>query len=111
MSTTPAADLPDHSAEKNRYLAAPRQADFTIDQQWTSYSAAEHDRWDRLFARAETTLKNRACDEYISALHGSGLRELMEDVVLAYKATTRELPTPELNRVLADMRALAYGAS
>ena len=38
--------------------------------------------------------------EYISALHGSGLRELMEDVVLAYKATTRDLPTPELNRVL-----------
>jgi len=37
---------------------------------------------------------------YISALHGSGLRELMEDVVAAYEATTRELPTPELNRVL-----------
>jgi GTP-binding protein len=38
--------------------------------------------------------------EFISALHGSGLRELMEDVVTAYEATTRELPTPELNRVL-----------
>lgn len=37
---------------------------------------------------------------FISALHGSGLRELMEDVVAAYEATTRELPTPELNRVL-----------
>lgn len=36
----------------------------------------------------------------ISALHGSGLRELMEDVVAAYQATTREIPTPELNRVL-----------
>jgi GTP-binding protein len=38
----------------------------------------------------------------ISALHGSGLRELMEDVVLAYQATTRDIPTPELNRVLAQ---------
>lgn len=38
----------------------------------------------------------------ISALHGSGLRELMESVVTAWRATTRELPTPELNRVLAD---------
>lgn len=38
--------------------------------------------------------------EFISALHGSGLRELMEDVVEAYEATTRDLPTPELNRVL-----------
>jgi len=37
---------------------------------------------------------------YISALHGSGLRELMEDVCKAYEATTRTLPTPELNRVL-----------
>jgi GTP-binding protein len=37
---------------------------------------------------------------FISALHGSGLRELMEDVIAGYEATTRELPTPELNRVL-----------
>ncbi len=39
---------------------------------------------------------------FISALHGSGLRELMEDVVAAYEATTRELPTPELTRVLEE---------
>jgi GTP-binding protein len=37
---------------------------------------------------------------FISARHGSGLRELMEDVIAAYHATTRELPTPELTRVL-----------
>lgn len=37
----------------------------------------------------------------ISALHGSGLRELMESVLQAHAATTREIPTPELNRVLA----------
>ncbi|WP_366943895.1 ribosome biogenesis GTPase Der [Nevskia sp.] len=37
---------------------------------------------------------------FISALHGSGLRELMEHVVAGYEATTREMPTPELNRVL-----------
>ena len=36
----------------------------------------------------------------ISALHGSGLRELMEYVQETYEATMRELPTPELNRVL-----------
>lgn len=38
----------------------------------------------------------------ISALHGSGLRELMQSVVAAWRATMRELPTPELNRVLAE---------
>lgn len=37
---------------------------------------------------------------FISALHGSGLRELMEDVERAYESTTAELPTPELNRIL-----------
>lgn len=38
----------------------------------------------------------------ISALHGSGLRELMESVVSAWQATMREMSTPELNRVLAS---------
>jgi GTP-binding protein len=42
---------------------------------------------------------------YLSALHGSGLRELMEDVVAVYQATMRELPTPELNRVLHEALA------
>ncbi len=36
----------------------------------------------------------------LSALHGSGLRELMESVVSAYESTTREMSTPELNKVL-----------
>ncbi|MFZ5733382.1 MAG: phenylalanine 4-monooxygenase [Pseudomonadota bacterium] len=58
-----------HSAEKSRYLAAPRAADFTISQDWAAYTPAEHDRWDRLFARAEVTLRSRACGEFISAMH------------------------------------------
>ena len=41
----------DTAFAKNRYSGAPRAADFTIDQAWETYSAAEHDRWDRLFRR------------------------------------------------------------
>ncbi|MBS0248292.1 MAG: phenylalanine 4-monooxygenase, partial [Proteobacteria bacterium] len=41
---------------KNRYRNAPRRADYTIDQDWSSYSPAEHDRWDRLFARSQACL-------------------------------------------------------
>jgi GTP-binding protein len=37
---------------------------------------------------------------YISALHGSGVGELMASVNKAYRAATRELSTPELTRVL-----------
>jgi len=66
---------PDQSIGKNRYLAAPRRSDFTLDQDWTSYSAAEHDRWDRLFARAQTVLQGRACDEFQSALQRLQLSE------------------------------------
>jgi len=69
-------------------------------------------KWDGLSADRRRAVKD-AVDyrlpfldyvpqHYISALHGSGLRELMEDVVAAYEATLRELPTPELNRVLHE---------
>jgi phenylalanine-4-hydroxylase len=64
-----------HSAEKSRYLSAPRRPDFTLDQNWGSYSATEHDRWDRLFARAREVLKGRACDPFLTALNTLQLSE------------------------------------
>jgi phenylalanine-4-hydroxylase len=57
------------STEKSRYLNAPKRPDFTLDQDWGSYTAAEHDRWDRLFARAKVVLHGRACNEFIAALN------------------------------------------
>ena len=54
------------SNPKNRFRAAPRHPDFTIDQDWDSYSAAEHDRWDRLFLRSLAVLRDRACDEFMA---------------------------------------------
>src|SRR4051812_8828940 len=60
----------DHAAAPvNRYKNARRNADFTIDQDWLSYSSDEHDRWDRLYARSGKILQNRACAEFIDALH------------------------------------------
>ena len=50
---------------RNRFRAAPRNDDFTIDQDWNSYSAAEHERWDRLFARSQAVLQDRACAEFM----------------------------------------------
>ena len=37
---------------------------------------------------------------FVSALHGSGVGHLIEAVDAAYRAATRDLPTPELTRVL-----------
>lgn len=53
--------------KKNRYADAPRSADWTIDQDWPSYSAQEHDRWNRLFARQAKLLPGRACDAFLDA--------------------------------------------
>lgn len=55
--------------QKNRYANAARKADWTIDQNWTSYRAAEHDRWNRLFARQSALLPGRACEEALDAMH------------------------------------------
>jgi phenylalanine-4-hydroxylase len=55
------------AGSKNRYREAQRRADFTIDQNWHSYSGAEHDRWDRLFQRSHAILRNRACSAFIAA--------------------------------------------
>jgi phenylalanine-4-hydroxylase len=56
------------SAPKNRYAEAKRHADWTIDQDWPSYSAEEHDRWNRLFARQSKLLPGRACREALEAM-------------------------------------------
>jgi phenylalanine-4-hydroxylase len=61
-------DLSVRAGPKNRFWNARRNPDFTIDQDWASYSPAEHDRWDRLFRRAVETLQGRACDEFLTAL-------------------------------------------
>jgi phenylalanine-4-hydroxylase len=63
------------AGSRNRYRDAPRQADYTIDQQWASYSPEEHDRWDRLFTRSQAVLQNRACDEFIAMMHALKLSE------------------------------------
>lgn len=67
-------------------------------------------KWDGLDAserenvRYQVTLKLPFLDyaplHFISAKHGSGLGELLEDVQSAYDSTMRDLPTPELTRAL-----------
>jgi phenylalanine-4-hydroxylase len=58
---------------RNRYANSRRNADWTIDQNWPSYSAAEHDRWRRLFARQARLLPGRACEAFLEAKARLGL--------------------------------------
>jgi len=66
---------PAESEGKNRYRNAPRNPDFTIDQNWASYSLREHDRWDRLFKRSQEVLRERACKEFIAMMDALKLSE------------------------------------
>jgi phenylalanine-4-hydroxylase len=54
-------------AVKNRYADAPQAADWTIDQDWLSYTPQEHERWRRLYARQEGVLPGRACEAFLAA--------------------------------------------
>ena len=43
---------------------------------------------------------------YISALHGSGIAELIESALVAYRHAGAEFATPRLNKVLTDALAV-----
>lgn len=76
---------------RQRYANAHRNADHTIDQQWAAYTSAEHDRWDRLYARSREVLNTRACGAYLDALEklqlfGAGVPDMakLSDRLSAY---------------------------
>jgi GTPase len=67
-------------------------------------------KWDHVTPEQRTGIREQLADRlrfldfapvhFISALHGSGVGELMQSVQSAYEAAMRDLPTPELTRVL-----------
>jgi len=48
--------------------APPQRADWTIDQGWSDYGAAEHAVWKTLFERQTRLLPGRACDEFVQGM-------------------------------------------
>lgn len=48
--------------------ARPQSADWTIDQGWAGYTAAEHATWRTLYERQVLLLKGRACDEFVQGM-------------------------------------------
>jgi phenylalanine-4-hydroxylase len=42
--------------------------DYTVEQDYSAYSDAEHERWRRLYRRQIELVPGRACDEYVAAL-------------------------------------------
>ena len=48
--------------------ARPARADWTIDQGWSAYTAADHATWRTLFERQRALLPGRACDEFLQGM-------------------------------------------
>jgi phenylalanine-4-hydroxylase len=46
----------------------PERGDWTIDQQWDRYTAAEHLVWKTLYERQARMLEGRACDEFLAGM-------------------------------------------
>src|SRR5258706_623612 len=67
MTTAPSIGA-SQPVPKNRYSAAVRNPDWTISQGWPSYTAGEHDRWNRLFTRQSGLLRGRACEDALESI-------------------------------------------
>ena len=86
------ATLAGHVLESGRAVVV-------VVNKWDGLTAAERER-----VRAELGRRLPFLDfaqwHFVSALHGSGVGHLLELVDQAYESATRDLGTPELNRVL-----------
>jgi phenylalanine-4-hydroxylase len=67
-STCAGGTPPMPSLEELRNRHPEIRADFTIDQHWERYSAAEHGVWRMLYERQAGILKGRACREFLDGL-------------------------------------------
>ena len=54
---------------------ATAQADYSCDQDWSAYTAQEHERYRRLYERQAAQLPGLACDEFIAAVRHLGAPE------------------------------------
>jgi phenylalanine-4-hydroxylase len=63
-------------------------ADWTIPQDWDSYTAADHAMWDRLFARQAALLPGRAVPRF---LDGLGLLQLDQPGIPRFEALNERL--------------------
>ena len=92
-------DIGEQDAKLLGLVAQRGRAMVIAVNKWDNLSPQEREQ-----VRYQVSLKLPFLDyaplHFIAAKFGSGLGELMEDVQIAYEATTREFSTPELNRIL-----------
>jgi phenylalanine-4-hydroxylase len=66
--------MPDGDFVKHGLLAgdgaSPHSADWTIEQNWSAYTSAEHAVWRTLYERQTKLLPGRACAEFLAGMAG-----------------------------------------
>ena len=79
----------------------PHTPDWTIDQGWDRYTAAEHGVWKTLFERQTRLLPGRACDEFVAGMRdlpitADGIPDFrrLSDVLLRRTPAGRSSPFP-----------------
>jgi GTP-binding protein len=92
-------DIGEQDARLLGLVAQRGRAMIIAVNKWDGLAPDERDQ-----VRYQLSLKMPFLDyapvRYMSARHGTGVGELMGDVQIAFEATMRDMPTPELTRVL-----------
>ena len=57
----------------DRHRAPSARSDFTITQDWSTYTREEHETWRLLFRRQEAVLARRACREFLGGMQDLGV--------------------------------------
>ncbi|HQR22257.1 MAG TPA: phenylalanine 4-monooxygenase [Burkholderiaceae bacterium] len=89
MAVTPATYGTSERPPRGDYSAA--RVDYTCDQDWSAYTAAEHELYARLCARQARQIKDQACNEFIHTLPQLGSeREIprFESISLSLRRAT-----------------------
>ncbi|MDB5971091.1 MAG: GTPase Der [Hydrocarboniphaga sp.] len=93
------ADIGEQDARLMGLIAQRGRAMILAVNKWDGLDSGARDQ-----ARYQVSLKMPFLDytpvHYISAKHGSGVGVVMRDVKVAYESTMKDLPTPELTRIL-----------
>ena len=89
--------------------------DYTVEQEYETYTEADQSRWRRLYERQIQLVPGRACDEYVQALNGldyaAGIPRF-ETVTAQLEAATLQLIFSGFTLVLVWVWAIwvIYGA-
>lgn len=93
------SDISEQDAKLMGLVAQRGRAMVVAVNKWDGLNS-DRRQWIRSEVAYRLPFLDYAPLNFISAKHGSGLGELMQDVKAAYEATMADLPTPELTRVL-----------